>query len=97
MIKIKEPAYATSNERMNVLRNMVVDGQDADATLRYVSEYLIACEQDVLRYAREGKMELLTEAALDYKVAFRFSEMLKHAVDIGRQKEEILRSKQRGN
>lgn len=96
MINIKEPTYATSNERMNVLRNMVVDGQDAEATLRYVSEFLKACEQDVLRNAREGKMELLKEAALEYKVAFAFSEMLRHAVELGKKKEEILRAKQQG-
>lgn len=96
MINIKEPSYATSNERMNVLRNMVVDGQDAEATLKYVSEFLKACEQDVLQYAREGKMELMNEAALDYKVAFRFSEMLRHAVELGKKKEEILRAKQQG-
>lgn len=90
--KIKAPEYAYSQERQNLLRNMVIDGKDAQAVQKYADAFLKECETALLKYAKEGKTELMNQAALDYRVAFQFCEMLKHAADMGAKKEEILRN-----
>lgn len=88
--KIKSPDYATSQERLNVLRNIVIDGEDAQAVKKYTETFLKECASDVLKYAEEGKTELMNEAALDYKVACRFCRALEYAADLGAKKEKIL-------
>lgn len=93
--KIKSPDYASSQERMNVLHNLVVDAQDARAVQKYAQLFYDESEKAVLKYAKENKRELLLEAALNYRVASQFCEMLTNAIELGARKEEILRSQDR--
>lgn len=93
--KIKSPEYADSQERMNILHNLVVDAKDAKAVQKYVQLFYEECEKDVLKYAKENKKELMEEAALEFRVASKFCEMLTNAIELGKRKEEILRDKSR--
>lgn len=85
--KIKSPEYATSAERMGALWEMAVDGQEAEAVIKYANIFLNECEQNVLTRIREGKDT--NEAILEYRVAFQFMEMLKHVAIVGKQKKAV--------
>lgn len=93
--RIKSPDYANSQERMNILHNLVVDAKDAKAVQKYAQLFYEESEKAVLKYAKENKRELMLEAALNYRVASQFCEMLTNAIELGARKEEILRSKDR--
>ena len=91
--KIKNPDYADSIERMNVLRNIVVDSRDAEAVLKYADLFVEQCKEALLDKAI--KNQDTTEAALEYRVASKFMDMLKHQISIGRSKEEQLKNLQK--
>ena len=91
--KIKSPEYADSQERMNSLWNMMVDGQEAEAVIKYADIFLKESEQNMLAKIRENKN--CEEAILEYRVAFKFMEMLKHVAEIGRAKQKIFEEKRR--
>ena len=91
--KIKSPDYADSQERMNSLWNMMVDGQEAEAVIKYADVFLNECEQNMLTRIREGKDA--NEAILEYRVAFKFMNLLKHVAITGKAKEAIWQDKRK--
>lgn len=81
--------YAQSKERMELLNNMIVEGEEAKLVIKYAEKFLDVVERETLdSLARQnGNHE---EAANFYRAAVRFVDMLRAAVSLGEKKAEAL-------
>lgn len=79
--------HAYKVERLETLRNLVVDGKDAEAVLKYVERFRREVEKEVLEALVKPGIDL-REAQTYYRVTNRFCEMLTFAAQTGKRKEE---------
>lgn len=84
--QIKTPEYATSRERMSELYHIAIEGQEAEAVIKYADIFIAETSEALLEAVKNGKN--YEQAALEYKVACKFMERLKFAVNQGKQKQE---------
>lgn len=90
MKNIRNPEYSTSKERANSLHSMVVDGEDAEAVLKYASRFLKDAENELLCIATDGTPEELLSYLPQYKAVHSFCTKLKQAANTGEQKRKVL-------
>lgn len=94
---IISPDYAHSVKRFEALRRIAIDGEDADAVLKYADRFLDKIETETLEaLEKRPSAERLLEIAADYRAALRFCEMLYQAAelrDVKREKLDELASK----
>lgn len=79
--------YAQNQERMEKLREIIVDGEDAEAVLKYAERFLAEIERETLETLKKPNADH-KEAADYYRVACRFVDMLQSAVAMGKRKIE---------
>ena len=70
--KIMNPEYASSSERLSILRSLVIDGEDAEAVLKYVRIFKKGCEDAILENAKVGNERKYNEVAGEYKIVCKF-------------------------
>ncbi len=79
--------YANKSERLEVLHDLVVDGRDAEAVLKYAEVLRSEVEKEVLaEMVKPGSN--LQELQTYYRITSRFCEMLKNAAMTGKRKEQ---------
>lgn len=91
MKSLRNPEYAKSGERLNFLRDAVIDGEDATAVLKYAKKFrddTVAYTIELLRTSNDPKR--LEDAARTLKVVEGFCDMLEHAVKNGEHKRKLL-------
>lgn len=86
-IRILGSEYAQSKERMEKLHNIIIDGKDAEAVLKYAERFQAEIERETLEILKKPNANH-KEAADYYRIACRFTDMLRAAVSLGEQKTE---------
>lgn len=84
--QIKSPEYATSRERMSELYHTAIEGQEAEAVIKYANIFIAETRETLLEAVENGQN--YEQAALEYRVACKFMERLQFAVNLGKQKKE---------
>jgi len=85
-MKINNPDYRNSPERLQYLRDLMVDAADAKAIGKY-SRLFVASAIDALLVAAE-EHKSLEQAADDYRMALKFEELLVAAIKKAEAKED---------
>lgn len=78
-------------DRIEFLRNVVNDGEDAKTVLRVIKKYREQIDKDTLTLlADETDKTKIADAISDYKAVVRLCDMLNRAVALAERKEKIL-------
>lgn len=78
-------------DRIEYLREIVNEGEDAKAVLKYANKYLAKVEGEMLETIREQQdKEKLAEAISDYRAVVRFCKLLHTAASDGDRKLKTL-------
>ncbi len=89
MKNIRNPEYATSKERQAALQEIVIDGEDAEAVLKYASRFLKNAEDELLTAALSTDADVYA-LARRYQIVHSFCTQLKQAATLGKQKQKVL-------
>lgn len=79
--------YANQLERLELLHNLVVDGKDAEAVLKYAKMLREEAEKEVLEALAKPNANL-QELQSYYRLTTHFCDMLNHAAMTGKRKEQ---------
>lgn len=79
--------YANQLERLELLHNLVVDGKDAEAVLKYAEMLRKEAEKEVLEALAKPNANL-QEMQSYYRLTMHFCDMLNHAAMTGKRKEQ---------
>lgn len=78
-------------DRIEYLREIINEGEDAAIVLKVAHKYLNKVSEDTLDIlAKETDKDKLASAISDYKAVVRFCEMLNTSIDKGMRKEKSL-------
>lgn len=88
MIKRNEKQIREVASRVSVLRQIVVDGQDAEAVYKYAFAMKKEADAKMLEAALGGGN--IEQQRSDYRAVCHLCEMLEHAARLGKQKEKVL-------
>lgn len=76
---------------MEILQNIIIDGEDAKVVLKYADKFLAEIERETLETLKKPNANH-KEAADYYRIAVRFTDMLKAAISLGEQKSATFES-----
>lgn len=79
--------YSVSEGRAAYLQQVIIDGVDAEAVLKYADRFLELVEIETLEKLKQPNADH-KEVATYYRVVTKFVEMLVSAAELGRQKEK---------
>lgn len=76
----------TKEERLRYLKNVVIDGRDAEKVLRYAEILKKNIEEETLEKLSKPSANI-EESVIFYRLALAFVDLLKAAVEEGKRKE----------
>lgn len=83
-----------NKERMSLVQQMIIDGQDAEAVYKYAYKLKKDVEQEVLNFLLTSKnKDEVAEMQQYYRIVCRFVDMLAHVALLGKRKANELMEK----
>lgn len=77
----------SSKERMALVQQLIIDGQDAEAVYKYAYKLKKEVEQETLELLlKTNNKEEVAEQQRYYQIVCRFVEMLAHIASVGKRK-----------
>lgn len=87
---IRNPDFYKKQENLDYLREIAIEGEDAEAVLKYAARYLDQVEKHTLEILETGNEETIQKAVTDYRVVKKFCAILESAAVRGRRKQDKL-------
>lgn len=93
-LHISNAEYASSRTRLDVLQKIVIDGNNAEAIIKFADRFVDEIGKDTLEAIANNRGNL-AEQEMTYRVAVKFASMIKGIASQGKQKEATLQSLQK--